>query len=64
MEVKAGGLLTENVKLTLSSNSFIKLLLTTDASTSEAVLSFHHAPKTVNIHSIKTEYKSKYKGFL
>lgn len=38
MEGRAGGLLTENIELTLSLNSFIKLLLTVDASTSDAVL--------------------------
>lgn len=66
MEVRAGGLLTENIKLTLPLNSFIKLLLTTDASTSDAVLSFHHEPSQNcqhKRHQNKTQ-KSKYKVFL
>lgn len=46
MEGRAGGLLTENIELTLSLNSFIKLLLTVDASTSDAVLSFRRKPKS------------------
>lgn len=66
MEVRARELLTENIKLTLSLNSFIKLLLTMDASTPDAALSFHHEPSQNcqdKQHQNKTK-KSKYKVFL
>ena len=65
MKGRAAGLLTENIELTLSLNSFIKLLLTVDASTSDAVLSFRREPSQNcrNIQHRNKTQKSKYSCF-